>query len=217
VQFRERFDESQAKAGAFVFARQAAVDLAERREQSRQTVRRDADAAICDTDLDELREVVVAHRQGAARPNAVETADGLAGYSPGAQAHVPSGIGELHGVGQQVVRDLLDLACVGFDRAHRAGDVHIQLDLMLGGLLPEDRQAVRKERGEFDRLEVERHLPRFNLGQIEDVVDQREQVIATAIDVPDEHPLLVLQLAEHAVSEDLGKADDGVQRRPQFM
>jgi len=40
---------------------------------------------------------------------------------------------------------------------------------------------------------------------------------ARGIDVLQVFLLLLVQLAEHAVRQDLGEADDGVERRPQLM
>ena len=54
------------------------------------------------------------------------------------------------------------------------------------GFLPDDRQAVHEQRGHLDRLQVEHHLAGFHLGQVEDVVDEREQMFAAAEDVADE-------------------------------
>ena len=61
------------------------------------------------------------------------------------------------------------------------------------------------------------HLAGFDLGQIEDVVDQREQVLAAAEDVADEAALLLGHLADQAVLEHLGEADDRVERRAQLV
>ena len=74
-----------------------------------------------------------------------------------------------------------------------------------------------EQRRHLHRLQVERHLAGFHLGQIEDVVDQREQMLAAAEDVADEPALLIGQLADQAVAEHLGEADDGVERRPQLV
>ena len=70
---------------------------------------------------------------------------------------------------------------------------------------------------DLHRLQVERHLAGFHLGQVEDVVDQGEQMLAAAEDVADEPALLIGHLAHQAVPEHLGEADDGVQRRPQLV
>ena len=74
-----------------------------------------------------------------------------------------------------------------------------------------------EQRRHLHRLQVERHLAGFHLGQVEDVVDQGEQVLAAAEDVADEPSLFIGHLAHQAVLEHLGKADDGIERRPQLV
>src|SRR6185369_12808198 len=61
------------------------------------------------------------------------------------------------------------------------------------------------------------HPSRLDLRQVEDVVDQREQVLAGLVDIADEFLLLAVQLAEHVVLEDLREADDRVQRGAQLV
>src|SRR5437867_1158409 len=71
------------------------------------------------------------------------------------------------------------------------------------------------ERG--TRLAVERHLAGFDLREVEDVVDQREQMLAATEDVADEPPLLVGHLAQQPIPEHFREADDGVERRAQLV
>jgi len=59
---------------------------------------------------------------------------------------------------------------------------------------------------------VELHLLRLDLGEIEDIVDQRQQVSAGLIDDIDLPQLLLVHPLR--TPEDLGIAQDAVQRRP---
>ena len=66
-----------------------------------------------------------------------------------------------------------------------------------------------------EQFEVKLHPPRLDLGQVEDVVDQREQMAARA-----EHPierLDVLLKRLGILPQHLGDANDGVERRAQLM
>ncbi len=65
--------------------------------------------------------------------------------------------------------------------------------------------------------ELELHPAGLDLGQVEHVVDQREQVRARREHVVDVGELLVVQLAEHLLVQHLGEADDRVQRRAQLV
>ena len=65
-----------------------------------------------------------------------------------------------------------------------------------------------------DRFEVELHLARLDLREIEDLVDQLEQMAPRVADVADVLVLALVELAEHPVEQDVREADDRVQRRP---
>ena len=71
--------------------------------------------------------------------------------------------------------------------------------------------------GDVDGLVIGSHLPGLNFGEVEDVVDEREQVLAGAADL--------LQVLRHArlpvllrvLQQDLAVADDRVHRRAQLV
>ena len=64
---------------------------------------------------------------------------------------------------------------------------------------------------------LELHLAGLHLGQVEDVVDQREQVVGRGEDVVQVLVLLLVHLAEQLLLQHLGEADDRVQRRPELV
>ena len=70
VQLGEELDHGQPEPRALELSRQAAVDLTERLEEVLQPLRRDADAAVGDADLEKLGELVVGQREAPARPGA---------------------------------------------------------------------------------------------------------------------------------------------------
>ena len=61
------------------------------------------------------------------------------------------------------------------------------------------------------------HLARLDLGEVEDVVDEREQVVARGEDVLEVLLLLRVDLAEQPLAQHLREADDRVQRRAQLV
>ena len=86
--------------------------------------------------------------------------------------------GKLRGVGEQVEEDLVDLGEVRMEGAdiRRAGDlqtVRMLLDQGVDHVLQIGHQCR-----DLERLWVELHRTRFNLGKIEDVADQGVQMIA---------------------------------------
>src|SRR5205814_1920303 len=57
----------------------------------------------------------------------------------------------------------------------------------------------------------------LDLAEIENVVDQRQQVLARIVNVIDVGELTLVQLAEHLLPQDLREADDRVQRCSQLV
>src|ERR1700722_5903988 len=106
MELGEQLDHGQAEAGPLELSRQAAVDLTEWPEEARQSVRRDTDPAIGDTDLEKLLALAFGQGKGPALPRAGQLADGVARYPAGVQGDLAAVDRELHGVRQQVVDDL---------------------------------------------------------------------------------------------------------------
>ncbi len=69
----------------------------------------------------------------------------------------------------------------------------------------------------IDVLAFELDAARGDLGEVEHVVDEREQVPAAGVDVADVLHLPVVQGAEELLLEQLGEADDRVERRAQLV
>ena len=86
---------------------------------------------------------------------------------------------ELEGVRQQVLEDLLQPLRVGVDVRGQI-DVHVGLErqVLLLGERPERPIDEVGEIGQRHLARLDRHLARFDLRQIEDLVDQREQIPA---------------------------------------
>ena len=86
----------------------------------------------------------------------------------GPQNHVAPVGGEFDRVREQVVDDLLDLARVGVHEAETVRALHVQSNVPLRRLSLDDRQAVPQQRRDIHRIEVEQHLPRFHLREVEE-------------------------------------------------
>ena len=148
----------------------------------------------------------VAHREG----------NHLVGPSRDLQRD-PALLGELGCVAQEVEEGLAQLGQVG---AHRA-DVLRTLELedipVLGHQRFHRGSHVARGLRDVDRFEKDRHAARFDLGKIEDVIDQLQQVLGRGKDLLQVglHPLLpgVFRLLE----QHLAVADDGIHRGAQLM
>src|SRR6202022_1341110 len=115
------------------------------------------------------------------------------------QAH-STPIGELDRIGQQVQEDLAQPGLVGADSD---GQVRREIADEVEPLLPrshlDDLCNDAQEFGQHDVGAAELELARFNLGEIQDIVDQRQQLPAAlpdhvqAFDVPFAQRLAALQ------------------------
>ena len=180
------------EAGSTVLARVAAVHLPELLEDQLELVRGDADAGV-------------RHGEGDV---VTPTGDGH-GDRPLVR--------ELDGVAQEVEKDLLDLVLVGveprqvrIDRLHQAH------------LLALDQRLHRAEAEVNQRLEVEGHRADLDpagldLGEVEDVVDERQEVLGADEDLLE---VLVLPGREDvagAPHHEAAEPDDGVERGTELV
>src|SRR4030095_3132101 len=168
-------------------------DLADLLEDRLLILGRDADAGVGDRHLD-----------GAVR-----------GYCP--HGDPPALRGELHGVGEEVEEHLLDLALVGDDVLERLVDRELEREIVAGGPFAYQRERVLESHSEIERPELQLHPARLDLGEVQDVVDQREQVAPRGQDEPDVLGLLLVKLAKHAVVQHLREADDRVEGGAELM
>ncbi len=99
-------------------------------------------------------------------------------------------------------------------RGERFVDVIVQLDVFLGRLEGEDGHGFLEQFLEVHGNLLEVHLLGFELGEIEDVVDEMEEGFAAGADHADELQLLGV---EAGVEQERGGADDAVHRRADFV
>ena len=88
---------------------------------------------------------------------------------------------------------------------------------VLLGHRPEGALDVLAEVDEGERPEVELHLAGLDLGQVEDVVDEREQVVAGRVDRLGELDLLGVQVAVAVLGQHPRQDQQRVQRRAQLV
>ena len=134
-----------------------------------------------------------------------------------ADGHAAAVRRELDRVGQQVEDDLFEPQLVRLDLADVVGDLDLDGDAVCGGALADHRQRVFECAGNREDARIERHLARFDLGQVQDLVEQLQQMAAGVPDVAQVFLLPLVDLAEHALQQHFREADDRVQRCAQFM
>ncbi len=121
-------------------------------------------------------------------------------------------------VGQQVLENLLQALAIGEEHGRRTFlHLHLEPQLAIGRQrLEHPAQAIDQARhaGVF---RAHFQLAGFDLGDIEDVVDQVEQVIAGGIDRLGKLDLLGAEVFLRVLRQQLGQDQRAVQRRAQFV
>jgi len=123
---------------------------------------------------------------------------------------------ELDRVAEQVHQHLFEPADVTLEKqAVRRIDPHPKtLGLGLGG---DALHGFPNDVGRRERLDRQIHPPRFDFGDIQDVVDQRQEVGGAALDHGQLFSLLRRHVARHSHEDQAGESEDGVERRPQLV
>ena len=106
---------------------------------------------------------------------------------------------------------------VGPDLAHSLVDVALQRDPAPAGPLAHEQERVVDRRRQIERPKVELHPPRFDLREVEDVVDQGQEMLARGEDVAEVLRLLLVRVAEHPLQQHIRETDDRVERRAQLV
>ena len=120
----------------------------------------------------------------------------------------------LDGVGDQVDQDLGEPVPVGVHRQGRMGTVLDDPDRAFGGDRRHQLAALLDEGAEQDRLNREAQVTRFDPGDVDELVDQREQMTPGAEDSLDG---VAVFGAEFGHLEELREAEDGVERGSQLV
>src|SRR5713101_2687191 len=92
-------------------------------------------------------------------------------------------MGELAGIAQQIEEALLYLGPVGVERAERRRTEDFETVRIGRGQRLDNPTHLLDQTAEIDLFEIEVHLARLDLRQIEDVVDQTEEVPAGVADL----------------------------------
>ena len=122
---------------------------------------------------------------------------------------------ELDGVPHQIDQDLFEPLEVTHEEArHGALDVVVQLQVLLRGTVGEDVQCLAEQLFEIHRQRLDLHLRRFELREIQNVVDQVQQRFAAGADHA--HKLLLL-FGKVGLQQQAGGADDAVHRRADLV
>src|SRR4029450_4816861 len=121
--------------------------------------------------------------------------------------------GEFERVRKQVLQNLLQALGIGGDAAPEIGiDTDLERELARLRLVPERTCHHVEKIGEGDFLSLHRHGSGFDLGQIENVADQVEEIGAGAVNSTGELDLLGQKVALGVIRELLPQNENAVKR-----
>jgi len=177
------------------FARIGGIHLRERLEQPIHSVLGDADSRVADLESQSGRSLAFADRGGRER-------------------HLPD-LGELDGVGEEVEKDLTHSTGIAVNVGRQVvAHQTAELEPLAVGKLGDDIQRSLHHLDEVAVDDLELELPRLDLREVEDVIDDREQAVGrTPYGLRELHLLLV----ELRFEKEPGHPDDSIHRRPDLV
>ena len=126
-------------------------------------------------------------------------------------------LGELAGIAQQVEQDLSQPHGVHSNGAEVLLGLDNQAVLVLLRELAGGADDLVDQRSELDRLRIELQLASLDLGEVEHLVDEAEQMGAGAMHALQRFGGFLSAEAGRVGDHHLGQADDGVERRAQLV
>ena len=187
------FGQREAQSAAFMIARGKVLALAEFIENELLFLGADADPRILDLDAHPV--------------------DALGLFCPGPHDHAAL-IGELQGIAGQVEKNLAQAQAIGEDRRWQALLDQFDGQAFLARVAGLDADHLAQQLRQIDHAKTERHAACLDLGHIEDIRHQRQQMPPAD---PDRLSVFTLNRVCHLGLEKLGKTEDAVERRAQFM
>ena len=191
-QLGQAFADGQAQPGAAVVASGGGIHLLERFEEAVLPVQRDADAGVAHGEMEQPLFRVAEKSVSCSWPNGMLRAPCAGGGDFDDDFAL---VGELHGVADQIDQDLPQPGHVadqdlGNGVVHQAGEVEV----LLGGLGRQQIQGLLDAGVEFEGMVFQFEFAGFDLGEVEDVVDDGQQGVGAAAGGLDVIALFVRQI-----------------------
>ena len=195
---RDLATDGEAETRAAVLSTGRPVRLLEGLEDELLLLRRDADARVADGERDHARALLLRRLLHRHRDAALG--------------------GELERVRQEVLQDLLETADVREERMRQRPDhLDLEREVLLFRDVAERLLEIVAYLAETERLRVDGHLAGLDLRQVEDLVDQREEVVAGRVDRLGKLHLLRGEVPVAVLREHLRQDEQAVERRAQLV
>ena len=125
---------------------------------------------------------------------------------------------EFDGIGKQVLQDLLQALVVAFHESRQVGrEMDVEWKIFCFGDVPEVAFDIFPQPVECDFLDLDRDGAGLDLGEVENVVDEIEQIGAGRIDISRELDLPVREVARNVLGKLLAENQNRIEWRSQFV
>src|SRR6185437_11489559 len=132
--------------------------------------------------------------------------------------HLAPFLGELDGIGEEIEQDLLEAPRISDDARKLVGERSAKHDARPLGERLQAVDAILDELRHLDRGEIELELTGLDLGNVEQIVEERKRIEAALMDVLDIALVAVVADRTEALLEhQLGEAEDRIQRRAHLV
>ena len=190
----------QAQSGAAKAPAGGAIDLLEGLEDLLMLISRDADATVAHTEVEQF----MALRR-------------LTAGTGHRQADLAM-LGKLQGIRQQIAQDLMQANAVTVDHTrHACFQLRVQTQALDLGHRPQAGVQLHENVLHVQRFELELHAPGLDLGQVQHIVDQLQQVTARPMHDVGMLGLFLGQVASAVLPQLVAENQDAVERRAQLM
>ena len=126
-------------------------------------------------------------------------------------------IGELERVGEEVQEDLTHALRVAHHVDRGVRHVDAKLEILAAAQAIHLRGARARQLRQVHRGEADLEAAGLGLGQVEHVVDERQEVLAVALDPLQRLARPCAQVLLRRRHEEIGEAEDGAERRPKLV
>ena len=194
VQPDQAFDDGKSEPGAAMAAIVGCARLKVRLADARQIFVADADAIVLDHKAD------------------------ACGLGAGADRDLAAPVGKADRIRQKVEQNLIERALVGDHVRQVAGCRSFKPDASLAGPQRQDIAATGNGQRRIERLRGDLEVAGLDFRHVEDAVDHRQQMVPGIVDQAGVFAAtLGVEHQQGFLLQHFGEADDGVERRPQFV
>ena len=125
-------------------------------------------------------------------------------------------VGELDSIAEQIDQNLAQFPLIGDDRpGHTWHEVYLQMQFLIGSAQSHELLDLPDRFVQVKTTLIDGNPPRLNSGHVQDIIDQVEEMLPAPLD--NFQALALFRRRLSLVDEEIGKSQDGIERRAQLV